>query len=211
MAMFTKPIAGLSFALILAALCGAASAGEYNPTLSLGDAAPAWKSLPGTDDQQHSLAELAERDVVIVVFTCNSCPVAVDYEDRIIATAKKHAGPDGRCALVAINVNKIEEDRLPRMKERAAAKGFPFVYLYDETQEIAKAYGATYTPEFFVLNKDRKVVYMGGMDDNSNVAQVKENHLEPAIEAALAGQKPAVGETVARGCTIRYQRQRGKK
>lgn len=188
----------------------ACRAGEYNPALSLGDAAPVWEKLPGTDDQEHSLTDLADKDVVIVVFTCNSCPVAVDYEDRIVAAARKHAGPDGRCGLVAINVNRIEEDRLPKMKERAAAKGFPFAYLYDDSQEIAKAYGATYTPEFFVLNKQRKVVYMGGMDDNSNPAEVKQNYLEPAIDAALRGATPAVGETVARGCTIRYQRRRGK-
>lgn len=193
--------------LLTATLC---VGGEFNPALNLGDAAPAWEKLPGTDDEQHSLADLADKDAVIVVFTCNSCPVAVDYEDRIIAAAKQHAGPTGRCALVAINVNKIAEDQLPKMKERAAAKGFPFAYLYDDSQEIAKAYGATYTPEFFVLNKQRQVVYMGGMDDNSNVAAVKQNYLEPAIAAALKGEKPAVGETVARGCTIRYQRRRGK-
>ena len=190
---------------------GAALAGEYNPVLNYGDAAPVWNHLPGVDGKQHSLADLKDKQLVVVIFTCNSCPVAVDYEDRIVAFAKKHAGPNAPVGVVAINVNKIEADSLPRMKERAEEKGFPFPYLFDETQKIAKDYGATYTPEFFVLNKDRKVVYMGGMDDNSNPANVTANYLEPAVAAALRGEKPATFETVARGCTIRYERERRKK
>jgi peroxiredoxin len=186
-------------------------AGEYNPVLNYGDPAPAWSKLPGIDGKQHSLADLKDKQLVVVVFTCNSCPVAVDYEDRIVAFAKKHAGPTDPVAVVAINVNKIEADSLPRMKERAEEKGFPFPYLFDESQKIARDYGATYTPEFFVLNKDRKVVYMGGMDDNSNVANVTTNYLDPAVAAALKGEKPATVETVARGCTIRYERERRKK
>lgn len=182
--------------------------GQYNEALNLGDAGPAWSDLPGVDGKKHSLADLKDKEIVVVVFTCNSCPIANDYEGRIIAVAKKHAGPEGKLAVVAINVNKIEADSLPKMKERAEGQGYNFPYLFDETQKIAKAYGATFTPEFFVLNKDRKVVYMGGMDDNSNAASVKENYLNPAIQAAFKGEKPAVGETVARGCRVRYVRER---
>ena len=112
---------------------------------------------------------------------------------------------------MAINVNKIEEDSLPRMKERADSKGFAFPYLFDETQKIAKDYGTTFTPEFFVLDRDRKIAYMGGMDDNSNPAEVKANYLDPAIAAALEGKKPATAETVARGCMVRYARDRRRK
>jgi peroxiredoxin len=197
--------------LLLLLLAWPVAAGEYNPTLNIGDAAPAWTNLPGTDDKPHSLADFKDKEVVVVVFTCNSCPVATDYEDRIIALAKKYAGPGGRAALVAINVNKIEEDSLPRMKERAEAKGFPFPYLFDETQKIAKDYGATFTPEFFVLDRQRKIAYMGGMDDNSNPAEVKTNYLDPAVAAALAGTKPATAETVGRGCMVRYARERRRK
>jgi peroxiredoxin len=187
------------------------SAGEYNVALNIGDAAPAWKELPGVDGKKHSLADLKDKPVVVVVFTCNSCPVATDYEDRIIAMAKKYGGADGHVAVVAINVNRIEADSLPKMKERAEAKGFPFPYLYDASQKIGKAYGATFTPEFFVLDKNRKVVYMGGMDDSSNAANVKNRYLEPAIEAALKGEKPAKTETVAIGCRVRYARERRQK
>ena len=182
-----------------------AQAGQYNAVRNIGDPAPEWKNLPGTDGQQHSLADLQKSKVVVVVFTCNRCPVATDYEDRIIAMAKKYAD---RVAVVAINVNKVPEDRLEKMKERAEKKGFPFVYLFDETQQIAKDFGAAFTPEFFVLGPDRKIVYMGGMDDNSNPDQVSESFLDPAIDAALAGTKPAVAEAVARGCRIRFARER---
>jgi peroxiredoxin len=182
-----------------------ASAGEFNSVLKIGDAAPAWENLPGTDGKQHSLADLQDKKVVVVVFTCNSCPEASDYEDRIIALAKKHAADVG---VVAINVNRVPEDTLEKVQERSKQKSFPYAYLFDESQKIAKDYGATFTPEFFVLGPDRKIVYMGGMDDDSNAAEVKNNYLGPAVEAALAGTKPATAETLSRGCRIRYARER---
>lgn len=184
------------------------TAGEFNKKLSIGDAAPAWKDLPGTDGKTHSLADLKDKDVVVVVFTCNSCPIAAAYEDRLIDFAKKHAKPEGKVALVAINVNTTPDDRLEAMKKRAQMKGFPFSYLYDESQRIAIEYGAKYTPEFFVLGKDRKVVYMGAMDDKTNAAEAKVNYLDKAIDAALNGEKPATGETLPRGCMIRYVKTR---
>lgn len=182
---------------------GIAAAGEYNPVLSIGDAAPAWKNLPGVDGKTHSLADLKEIPVIVVVFTCNSCPYAVDYEDRINALAKEHAGDSPKVRVVAINVNLASEDRLPKMQARAKEKGFAFPYLFDESQEIAKAYGATRTPEFFVLNKERKIVYMGAMDDNSNAEKVTKQYVKPAIAAAFEGK--TVKETVAIGCNIRFK------
>ncbi len=195
----------LSLGLLLTLAAAAGMAGEFNPVLNIGDAAPAWSDLPGTDGKTHSLTDLKDTPVVIVVFTCNSCPFARDYEDRIMAVAKAHAKD---AAVVAINVNRVAEDSLEKMQERAKDRGFPYAYLYDQTQQIAKAYGATFTPEFFVLGPKRKIVYMGGLDDNSNPAEVKHNYLEPAIEAALKDAKPATTETVARGCLIRYARER---
>lgn len=195
--------------IAVSCLATASRPGKYNEVLSPGDAAPVWKDLPGVDGKKHSLDDLRDREVVVVVFTCCSCPAAEDYEDRIVALAKKYTtGSASKVALVAINVNTIPEDRLPQMKARAEKKGFAFPYLYDETQKIAKDYGATFTPEFFLLGPDRKVVYMGGMDDNSNPAEVQHRYLEAAVAAALAGQKPATAETVARGCRIRYARER---
>ncbi len=190
---------------------GSALAGKYNDVLNIGDPAPVWEKLAGVDGKPHSLADLADKDVVVVVFTCNSCPVATDYEDRILAFSKKFAGADGKVGLVAINVNKIEEDQLPKMRERAEAKGFDFPYLYDDSQQIGRAFGANFTPEFFVLDKDRKVAFMGGMDDSSSEDAVKNQYLVPAVEAVLAGKSPPTAESPAIGCRIRYERQRRKK
>jgi peroxiredoxin len=202
----------LPMLMVLSALIVASSrAGEFNVVLNIGDKAPAWVDLPGVDGKQHSLADLKDKEVVVVAFTCNSCPFAVDYEDRLIALAKKYAGPEGKVAVVAINVNKIPEDSFSKMQERAKAKAFPYPYLYDETQKIAREYGANFTPEFFVLTKDRRIAYMGGMDDNSNAQLVTKNFLEPAVEAALQGSRPSVAESPARGCRIRYVREREKK
>lgn len=193
----------LTLATVLA-VATAATAGEYNEKLKIGDPAPTWANLPGVDGKRHSLADLKDKQVVVLVLTCNSCPVAVGYEDRLMEFARKYA--DKSVAVVAVNVNTIEEDRLDKMKERAADKGLPFPYLYDESQKIAKDYGAAYTPEFFVLDRDRKVAYMGAMDDVSPPRQAAKHFLDDAVQAVLGGRKPPVTETRARGCAIRFAR-----
>jgi peroxiredoxin len=196
------------FTVLVAALAvSAARAGEFNGTLNVGDAAPAWSNLPGTDGRQHALADLADKKIVVVVFTCNSCPVARDYEERVSELARRR--PE-EVAVVAINVNRGAEDSLAKMEERAKEKQFPFAYLFDESQKIGRDYGASATPHFFVLSGDRKIVYMGAMDDASDPAEVKVNFVDKAIDAALAGTAPGTAETFARGCGIRYARQRSK-
>lgn len=180
------------------------SAGEFNKTLKIGDPAPAWKNLPGVDGKSHSLDDHKDKRAVVVVFTCNSCPAAINYENRIIEFAKKYAVKG--VAVVAVNVNTIEADRLPKMTERAKEKCFPFVYLFDESQKIAKDYGATYTPEFFVLDAERKIAYMGAMDEKGPPAGPGQPFLEEAVDSVLQGQQPGKNETLARGCRIRYER-----
>jgi peroxiredoxin len=203
--------AGVIAALCVLAAGTQAPAGQFNSVLNIGDRAPAWTDLPGVDGKKHSPADLKDKDVVVVVFTCNSCPIASDYEDRIIAFAKSHAGPGDKTALVAINVNTIEDDRLPKMKERAESKGFPYPYLFDASQKIAKAYGALFTPEFFVLDKGRKIVYMGAFDDNVERTKVKRKFVPPAVDATLKGQRANPAETIASGCLIRYERPRRRR
>jgi peroxiredoxin len=203
-------VMGLAVAFLIP-FAACARAGQFNSVLNIGDPAPAWKDLPGVDGKRHALADLQDREVVVVVFTCNSCPIASDYEDRIIAFAKKYCGPGQKTGLVAINVNTVEEDLLPHMKERAAAKSFPYPYLFDESQKIGKAYGALFTPEFFVLDKDRKVAYMGAFDDNVEPTKIKHAHLEPAVQAVLKGAKASPAESQASGCLIRYARSRRRK
>ncbi|MFM7921101.1 MAG: redoxin family protein, partial [Planctomycetaceae bacterium] len=136
---------------------------------------------------------------------CNSCPYSVDYEDRMIAFARKYADTPAGVVLVAINANRKPSESLDKIKERALQKNFPFLCLIDETQQVAASYGAVYTPEFFVLNKDRKVIYIGAMDDRTDAAQVTTRYLEDAVNAALAGKLPAVTAIPARGCAIPYR------
>lgn len=189
--------------IVLLAGSGLAFGGEFNKVLKVGDAAPAWTDLPGTDGKKHSLADLKDKDAVVVVFTCNSCPFAVEYEDRIVALAKSVGD---KVAVVAINVNTIKEDALPEMTKRAEKKKFPFAYLFDESQAIARQFGAVYTPEFFVLDRERKVAYLGALDDTSTAANVKVKYVEEALAALKAGKPAPKGETLARGCKIRFNR-----
>ena len=201
-----------ALAISLLVLSASTYAGKYNPTLSPGDAAPSFEKLPGVDGVEHSLAELKDKDVLVLAFPCNSCPPAVDYEHRLLALAKLLAATNG--ALVAVSSNdtsRAPEDNLDGMKAKAEKKGFPFWYLRDDGQKVARVYGATFTPEFFVLDQERKVVYMGAFDDNTDPAQVKTKYVEDAVAAALAGKTPATAETVARGCAVRYERVRRTK
>jgi peroxiredoxin len=183
-----------------------AGAGKYNKKLNVGDAAPTWANLEGTDGKKHSFADWKGKDVLVVVFTCNSCIVAEGYEERLKAFAAECDKPGSKVGFVAINVNTGKADALPAMKERAARKKFGFTYLYDPSQKTALAYGAAFTPECFVLNKDRKVVYMGAFDDKAG-GDPKTHYVADAVKAALAGKPaPAAETSAAAGCKIRINR-----
>lgn len=195
----------LSSALTALILVAPAPAGKYNAVLSPGDAAPDLVGLPGTDGKPHSLSDFRDAPVVVILFTCNSCPTAIDYEDRTIALARKYAG---KAAVIAVNPNTIPADRPDKMAKRAKEKGFPFPYVHDAGQTVAKAFGAQYTPEYVVLDRERKVVYLGALDDKTKAADAKVNYVEAAIDAALAGRVPEVRETLPRGCKVRFNRAR---
>ncbi len=201
--MFRTALVLFCFTVASFTVASFAIGGEYNEVFKIGDSAPAWENLPGVDSKQHSLGDLKDKKVVVVVFTCNSCPAARDYEDRIIELAKS----SNEIAIVAINVNRIPDDSMEKMIERAKSKDLPYPYLFDETQKIAKQYGANFTPEFFVLDGDRKVVYMGSMDDNTDAKLAKNHYVRDATAAVLAGKQPSVSETLARGCRVRYARE----
>ena len=202
---------GLTVAAMWLMAYGKLDAGKYNPVLKISDPGPQWKSLPGIDGKKYSFDSFKKFEVLVIVFTCNSCDYAVDYEDRLVAFARNHTGAGKRVGMVAVNVNRIPADSLPEMKRRAEKKGFTFPYLFDATQKIARDYGAGYTPEFFVLNKKRQVIYMGGMDDNPDASKAKVNFLELAVVATLDGKLPKTKETVSIGCTIRYERKRKRR
>ena len=182
---------------------GDSSGSPASASVGIGDPSPEWTNLVGIDDAPHSLGDLSDAIAIAVVFTCNHCPVAVAYEDRLVQLSKNYA--DQPFQLVAINVNNLEEDKLPAMKERAAEKGFDFPYLYDPSQEIGRAFGATVTPHAFLLDEGRKVVYMGAIDDNQASEKVEQHYLRDAIDAVLAGNEPTTSSTQQFGCSIRYE------
>lgn len=175
-------------------------------TLSPGTPAPDF-SLPGTDGKVHYLADFQSSPVVVVGFTCNHCPYVVGSEDRIIELARIYQ-PRG-VAFVLISSNDAEnypEDNFEKMVQRATDKGFPFPYLYDESQQIAANYGAIKTPQFFVLDSDRIIRYLGRMDDNpKDAAAATTGELRDAIEDLLNGRAVAVPQTDPIGCTIKWR------
>ena len=190
--------------LVAAAACG----GQYNPTRDIGEIVSPWENLAGVDGKRHGWSEHATVDFLVVVFTCNSCPYAVDYEERINTFAKRWQQKGDRVRLIAMNSNTIPEDSLKAMQQRAKERQFVFPYLFDESQEVARSFGAVRTPEFFVIDQQRRIRYMGGMDDSAEPAKVTIRYLEDAVEALLAGRAVPVAETPPVGCMIRSSRRR---
>lgn len=175
--------------------------------LKIGSPAPAFTGLEcATSGKTCSFDLMKDKDVVVICITCNHCPVAVAYEDRLIDFARKYCGEGSKVGLVAINVNNGAADRLDKMKERAKEKGFNFPYVYDPSQKIAVELGATKTPEFFVFDKERKLVYTGAFDNSMRAEKVTEQYLAPAVEAALKGEKVAKAVTTAVGCGIQFEK-----
>lgn len=165
-------------------------------------------NLKNVDGKMVSLAGIKDAKGYIVVFTCNACPYAKAYEDRIIALHNKYA-PLGY-PVVAINPNDKDvqpADSYEKMQERAKEKKIPYSYLYDETQEIAKTYGATRTPHVYLLDKNRVVKYIGAIDDNSEDASAaKEKYVENAVDALRDGKEISTKETKAIGCGIKWKK-----
>lgn len=164
-------------------------------------------NLKNIDGKMISLASVKNAKGYVVIFTCNHCPFSQAYEDRIIALHKKYA-PKG-VPVIAINPNdavKQPEDSYENMKKRAAEKKYPFVYLHDDTQAIARLYGAARTPHVFLLDNNLVTKYIGAIDDNHEDAkQVNSKYLEIAINQMLNGQPITQAETKAIGCTIKWK------
>jgi peroxiredoxin len=169
----------------------------------VGDPAPKFNDLIGVDDKKYSLDQFKDAKAIAVVFTCNKCPVAVYYEDRLNQYQKDYA--DKGVQVVAINVNNAEQDKLPAMKVRAEEKGFAFPYLYDESQQSARDYNAKVTPHVFLLDSERKLAYVGPIDDNPEGNNVTKNFLRDATDAVLAGKPVETTEVEPAGCGIQYE------
>lgn len=173
--------------------------------LEIGAPAPDF-TLPGVDGRRRGLADFADKAALLVVFSCNHCPYVQAYEDRLIAIQQDY-GERG-LQVVAINSNddrNYPEDSFDSMVKRARDKSFNFPYLRDATQVVARAYGATHTPQLFLFDRDRRLRYTGKIDDNWQAPEaVTRRYLRDAVEAVLSRREPAEPITQAIGCTIKW-------
>jgi peroxiredoxin len=175
-------------------------------TLKIGSTAPDF-DLPGVDGNNYSLNSFKDQKGLIIIFSCNHCPYVQAYEERI-KKIQSDFGNKG-IGLIAINPNdsdQYEDDSFEKMKNRAQDKGFNFPYVRDEDQTTAKAYGASHTPEIFLFNKERKLVFHGKIDDNwKDEQKVNAMYLRDAIKELLAGKEISVPETFTIGCTVKWK------
>jgi len=173
--------------------------------LKLGDPAPDF-SLPGVDGKTTRLSEFRGKTVLCVIFMCNHCPYVKATIDRMIAIQRDYAGKGMQ--LVGINANETRnypEDDLPHMIRWAKEKSFNFPYLRDDSQAVARAYGAERTPHIFLFDRDRTLRYTGAIDDNTqDPSKVKRQYLREAIDALLANKPVSDSQTPAMGCSIKW-------
>lgn len=168
--------------------------------LAVGSEAPSFKAT-SVEGKEVTLDSVKDADIVVVVFTCNTCPVAVAYEDRFIEFNKKYK--DKKVAFVAIN-NSTGED-VEAMQQRAEEKGLNYTYAYDGSGDSARAYGAKVTPHCFVLDKNRKLVYKGSFDDAWN-GEPETSYVSSVVGSLLEGEAPKHSETKPVGCGIKLKR-----
>lgn len=163
--------------------------------------------LLGTDNKQYALADFRDKNVLVLIVSCNHCPYVIAYEERIVALSREYA-PRG-VQFVAINGNdtsRYPDDAIGPMATRARERGFEFPYVRDDSQDTLRALGARFTPEVFVFDAARKLRYHGRIDDNHrSLAAVTSHDLKNALDALLAGQTPPAPETQAFGCSVKWK------
>jgi len=209
----TLPTASALLACL--ALCEQCFGADFQPvTLPPGSSTPEF-DLPGVDGHQHALKDFAAAKVLVVIFTANHCPTAQYYEDRIKQLANDYQSKG--VAVVAISPNdpksvRLDElgwtdlsDSFAEMKLRAEDRKFNFPYLYDgDTEEISRTYGPVATPHAFVFDADRKLRYVGAIDDSERVQHVKKHYVRDAVDALLAGKEPPITRTKVVGCSVKW-------
>ena len=174
-------------------------------TLEIGQKAPDF-SLPGTDGSVYSLSHFSDSPVLVIFFTCNHCPYVVGSDEVTRSTVEKFT-PQG-VQFVGINSNSANtyaEDSFEGMVERMDAEKFPWLYLHDASQDVARAYGALRTPHFYVFDQDRKLVYTGrGVDNPRDTSKMTVNDLENALAELLAGEPISQPVTNPIGCNVKW-------
>ena len=175
-------------------------------TLDIGQKAPDF-NLPATDGKMYKLSDFADAKVLVIFFTCNHCPYVLGSDEVTRKTAEKFK-PDG-VVFVGINSNSentYEEDSFDNMVKRMEKEKFPWLYLYDQSQDVARAYGALRTPHFFVFDKERKLVYTGrGVDNPRETGKMTVNDLDNALTELLAGKTITTPLTNPIGCNVKWE------
>jgi peroxiredoxin len=179
---------------------------SFEHSIPLGGAARPF-DLSGVDGKRYSLDAFRDARILTVFFTCNHCPYVLGWESRIQDLCRRLG--DRGVAFVGINSNdpvRYPQDGFEGMKERARAQKIPYPYLHDATQDVARAYGAQVTPEFFVFDRDRRLRFHGRLDDNhASPEAAGKRYLAPAIEALLGAREVPVPETDVEGCSIKWK------
>ena len=175
-------------------------------TLQIGEEAPDF-DLPATDGKNYKLSDFDQDNVLVIFFTCNHCPYVIGSDEVTRKTVEKFSAQGVK--FVGINSNSkhtYPDDDFPHMVQRMEEYKFPWIYLYDESQSIAKAYGALRTPHFYVFDKDRKLVYTGrGVDSPRDTSKMTVNDLERALEEHLAGKPISIPLTNPIGCNVKWE------
>jgi peroxiredoxin len=175
-------------------------------TLSIGEKAPDF-SLNATDGKIYSLDDFKDKDTLVIFFTCNHCPYVIGSDEVTRKTADRFKPQN--VAFVGINsnsANTIPTDSFEMMVERMKEHKFPWIYLYDPSQEIAKKFGALRTPHFFVFDKERKLIYTGrGVDNPRDTSKMTVNDLDRALEEHLSGKRISVPLTNPIGCNVKWE------
>src|SRR5665811_639687 len=174
-------------------------------TLQIGDKAPEFR-LPATDGKTYSLADFSDNRFLVVFFTCNHCPYVIGSDEITRATVEKFSKKGvGFAGINSNSENTYPEDSFPDMVARMKEHKFPWVYLYDKTQEFAKAYGALRTPHFYVFNEERLLVYTGrGVDNPRDTSKMSVNNLDLALEELTSGKPISIPMTNPIGCNIKW-------
>ena len=187
-------------------------AGKFNSIVEIGDPLPGFTDLPSITGESISSDDLTE-DVIVFVSLANHCPWVRGMDKDLVALANTFDGKSVR--IIGLSLNHREDDRLPAMKDHADNFGYRFDYIYDESQELGRELGATRTPEYFVFNQDRHLIYTGALYNSpakmnsDGVAKhingdPSEFYVQDAIVASLNGEEVKVKETRAHGCTVKY-------
>ena len=208
-----KPPVNITSFILLICLSTSLYAGKYNQIINLGDSLPAFTNLPGIDGTQLSSSDIKE-DVLVMVILANHCPWVKGMDKDLVKLVDAFKGQSVK--VVGFGVNLRADDRLEAMKTHAKKAGYNFSYVFDESQALGRALGATRTPEYFVFDKDRKLTYMGllynspaKMNSDGSTRHINgepsEFYVSDAITAILAGEAVTQAETRAHGCSVKYE------